>query len=175
MLLVKNLNFFEWPYNVLVNANSWLNLKAYISSRYCCYTTSNNKHFRNHPRLVRTHKGAMWKGDSSCWTQSAEHFLFLQFHFPPHHSSEAAWHGLHYHWDFPSVHSSWATLTLNAFIHMPPTCRLEGIGQTWYTGWGKSRFTVVSTKNTEFILVLLFINYYIIFHISNCKPFAPPC
>ena len=40
---------------------------------------------------------------------------------------------------------------------------------------GKSRFTVVSTWNTEFILVLLFINYCIIFHMNDCKPtFAPP-
>lgn len=37
----------------------------------------------------------------------------------------------------------------------------------------KSRLTIVSTWNTEFILV--FINYFIIFHVNNCKPtFAPP-
>ena len=43
------------------------------------------------------------------------------------------------------------------------------------TGRGKTRFTVVSTRNPEFILVLLLINY-IIFHINNCKPtFAPTC
>ena len=29
------------------------------------------------------------------------------------------------------------------------------------SGWGKSRFTVVSSQNTEFILVLLSINYYV--------------
>ena len=35
---------------------------------------------------------------------------------------------------------------------------------------------VVSTWNTEFIPVLLFINYCIIFHMNNCKPaFAQPC
>ena len=46
---------------------------------------------------------------------------------------------------------------------------------SYYTTWGKSRFTVLSTQNTEFILVL-FINYRIIFHMNNCKPtFAPPC
>ena len=44
-----------------------------------------------------------------------------------------------------------------------------------HTGWGKSTFTIVSTWNTGFILVL-FINYCIIFHINNYKPtFAPPC
>ena len=36
-----------------------------------------------------------------------------------------------------------------------------------HTGWGKSRLTVVSMRNTEFILVLLFINYYIVFHMNN--------
>ena len=31
-------------------------------------------------------------------------------------------------------------------------------------------------QNTEFILILLFIKYCIIFHMNNCKPtFAPPC
>ena len=35
---------------------------------------------------------------------------------------------------------------------------------------GKSRFTVVSLWNTEFILILLFIKYYIIFHTNNCLP-----
>ena len=46
------------------------------------------------------------------------------------------------------------------------------ISGTAYTRWGKGRFRVVSTQNTEFILVL-FINY-IIFYINNCKPvFAP--
>ena len=39
--------------------------------------------------------------------------------------------------------------------------------------WGKSRFTVIC--ETEFIFVLLFINYCFIFHMNNCKlPFAPP-
>ena len=34
----------------------------------------------------------------------------------------------------------------------------------------------MSTQNTEFILVLLFINYCIIFHANNSKPtFSPPC
>lgn len=43
------------------------------------------------------------------------------------------------------------------------------------TGWGRSRFTVVSTQNTEFILVLL-INYCTILYTNNCKPsFVPPC
>lgn len=41
-------------------------------------------------------------------------------------------------------------------------------------GSGISRLTVVGIQNTEFILVL-FLNYYIIFHINNCKTnFAPP-
>ena len=45
-----------------------------------------------------------------------------------------------------------------------------------YTRWGKRRFIVVSMQTTEFILVLLFINYCIIFHTKNCKPpLAPPC
>ena len=44
-----------------------------------------------------------------------------------------------------------------------------------YTGWGKSRFTVVSMWNAKFTLVLLFFNYRIIFHTNNCKPtFAYP-
>ena len=44
-----------------------------------------------------------------------------------------------------------------------------------YTGQGKRRFTVVSTQNTECILILLFINC-IIFHMKNSKPtLAPPC
>ena len=43
------------------------------------------------------------------------------------------------------------------------------------TGAGKSRFTVVSTGNTTFTLVLLF-NNYCIFHTNNCRPtFANPC
>ena len=47
---------------------------------------------------------------------------------------------------------------------------------TLYAGWGKSRLTVVSRK-PEFILVrVLFVNYCIIFHVSNCKPtFAQTC
>ena len=41
------------------------------------------------------------------------------------------------------------------------------------TGRGRSTFRVVST---EFIFVLLFINYCIIFHTNNCKhTFAPHC
>ena len=41
---------------------------------------------------------------------------------------------------------------------------------------GKSKFTAVSMWNTEFILVLLFTNDYIIPHSNNCKPaFDPPC
>ena len=40
---------------------------------------------------------------------------------------------------------------------------------------GKGSFTVVSTE-IQFILVLVFIHYCIIFHTNNCKPtFAPPC
>ena len=38
------------------------------------------------------------------------------------------------------------------------------------TQWGKRRFTVVNVRNTQFILVLLFNNYCIIFHMNNCKP-----
>ena len=45
-----------------------------------------------------------------------------------------------------------------------------------YTGLGKYRFTVLSTQNTEFILVLLCINYCIIFRMNICKAtFASPC
>ena len=41
--------------------------------------------------------------------------------------------------------------------------------------WGKRRLTVVSTGNTELFLVLLFINFCIIFYMNNCTPtFAPP-
>ena len=44
-----------------------------------------------------------------------------------------------------------------------------------YTRWGKSRFIALRMQNTEFILVLLFISYFIIFHMYNCKPtFASP-
>ena len=43
------------------------------------------------------------------------------------------------------------------------------------TGWGESRFPVVSTRSMECILVLLCISYCIIFHRNNCKPtLAPP-
>ena len=41
------------------------------------------------------------------------------------------------------------------------------------TGRGKSRFIVVSTQNTEFIPVVLFIYYWIIFYTNNCKPVLP--
>lgn len=37
-----------------------------------------------------------------------------------------------------------------------------------YRGWDKNRFTVVSIRNTDFILV--FITDCKIVHISNCKP-----
>ena len=40
-------------------------------------------------------------------------------------------------------------------------------------GWGKSRFTVMSTCTQSLYLI---ISYCIIFHMNNCKPtFAPPC
>ena len=43
------------------------------------------------------------------------------------------------------------------------------------TAWGKSRLTIVSTWNTEFVLELLF-TYCIIFHTNNCEPtFVPSC
>ena len=50
-------------------------------------------------------------------------------------------------------------------------------GKSSHTGWCKSRFILVSVQNTEFLLVLLlFINYCIIFHMNNYKPtFVPPC
>ena len=39
------------------------------------------------------------------------------------------------------------------------------------TGWGKRRFTVGSTQNTEFVMLL-----FIIFHTNDCKPtFTLPC
>ena len=41
-----------------------------------------------------------------------------------------------------------------------------------YTGVGKSRFTVLNTQTTAFILILSFINYCINFHM-NCKPTLP--
>lgn len=45
-----------------------------------------------------------------------------------------------------------------------------------YTGCGKSRFTIVSKQNAEFILVLICIYYCTIFHPNNCKPTsARPC
>lgn len=40
------------------------------------------------------------------------------------------------------------------------------------SGWSKSRFTVVSTQNTGFILVLLFINC-IFFHMNNWNLLCP--
>ena len=50
-------------------------------------------------------------------------------------------------------------------LHLKLMCR---VGQKW--------FTVVSTQNTEFILVLLFLYHGIIFHMNNYKPtFASPC
>ena len=43
--------------------------------------------------------------------------------------------------------------------------------KVFYTGEGKSKFTVVSMQNIEFIFLLLFINYCTIYCItSNCKP-----
>ena len=46
-------------------------------------------------------------------------------------------------------------------------------------GWSKSRVTVGSTKNTEFILILLCVSYCVficIFHMSNSDlTFALPC
>lgn len=45
-----------------------------------------------------------------------------------------------------------------------------------HAGWGKGGLTIVSIQNTEFILVLLFINVCIIFHVSNFKPaLVSPC
>ena len=38
-----------------------------------------------------------------------------------------------------------------------------------FTGVGKSRLTVVTMGNTEFILILLVINYCITYLYSNCK------
>ena len=42
-----------------------------------------------------------------------------------------------------------------------------------YTGWAKSRFMIVSRQNTEFILVLLFINYCLIFHKTTTRWLVP--
>lgn len=57
--------------------------------------------------------------------------------------------------------------------HFPFVGMLPGTS-THYTGCGKSRFTLVTAGNIEFIRVLLFINYCITFHTHNCKPtFAP--
>lgn len=43
----------------------------------------------------------------------------------------------------------------------------------FYTGWGKSWFTIVSIQNRVYPCII--INYYTIFH-TNCKPhFATPC
>ena len=45
-----------------------------------------------------------------------------------------------------------------------------------HVGVGKSRFTVVSTQNTELFLYYYFFLYYIVFHTNNCKlTFAYPC
>lgn len=50
-------------------------------------------------------------------------------------------------------------------VYLKPMCRV-----------GQKRFAVVSTENTEFILALLFLNYYINFHRNACKPpFPHPC
>ena len=43
-----------------------------------------------------------------------------------------------------------------------------------FAEWGKSRFTFVITHMKQFIPVLLFINYCIIFHTNNCKPTCAP-
>ena len=44
------------------------------------------------------------------------------------------------------------------------------------SGLDESRFTVVSMQNTEFTLVLLFINYRTIFYMNSCKlAFALHC
>ena len=52
-----------------------------------------------------------------------------------------------------------------------------------YTVWGKSRFIVVSMGNSFIIMysriiyylliLILFINYYIVFHTNDCKPTCP--
>ena len=44
-------------------------------------------------------------------------------------------------------------------------CRFSYSGH--YTGWGKSRFTVVSTRNRVYSCAIY---YYIIFHTNICKP-----
>ena len=52
---------------------------------------------------------------------------------------------------------------------------LSIFGYSSYTV-GKSRFTIVSMWNTEFIFVSLFINYCSNFHMNDCiPPTAPPC
>ena len=38
---------------------------------------------------------------------------------------------------------------------------------------GQSRFAVVSRQNTEFILVLSFMNHCIIYHANNCNLLPP--
>lgn len=40
---------------------------------------------------------------------------------------------------------------------------------TTKTKWGKGRFTVMSTRNTEVVPVLVSINYYIIFPYNSSK------
>ena len=83
----------------------------------------------------------------------------------------------------PPAHPKFPSLVCveqNLYLHLESSLQTSSPNlanpSTPRTGWGKSRFTVVSMWHTEFFLVLLFINYCIIFHRNNCKPtFAPPC
>ena len=52
-------------------------------------------------------------------------------------------------------------------------CGHQAACQLINTGWGKSRFTDVSTGNTEFILVLSFMNYCILVHTNNVNLLLP--
>lgn len=122
------------------------NLKA-STSLLASYTTSNNEHFRNYFTQTRKHKGAMWKGGKSYWTQNEEHVLFLHFYFPLHSSSGAAEHPTGNYWDSPTVHSSQAVQTL--YTLMPITCRLEGLGQTQYTLPDSINFHLAVTSSKQ--------------------------
>ena len=65
------------------------------------------------------------------------------------------------------VNETWKTVTLCFEITVSKNFKSQ------YTGWGKSRFTIMRIQSTELFLVLLFINYCIILHTNNCKPILP--
>lgn len=88
--------------------------------------------------------------------------------------------------NFPTGISDWLLIVILGNVGMSHQCysissllSCPGVSVVFglaYTGWDKSRFTAVSTGNTEFIFVLSFINSYTIFQNNNCKlTSVPPC